>query len=213
MRTFNTQITKQIAFGQRQGRIAVATKCLGTVAAAQHLESEHPARHSSRLVLSQLWHGLRTALVGRIQNAWQNSAQILDLVASAGAKQLTKSTCLGMSGIGILFDAGRGPVVPVAVRRLRGGRRHRHAVACECGLLSALGLQLTSPGTKAPGESRTGQPRQVVASGRVFSLPATCNEKPWSASLLPCLVPAVARFFARRPSQCLGELPAKGEMI
>jgi hypothetical protein len=126
MRTFNAQITKQIAIGQRQGCLAVATGCERSFSAAQHLglhiDRLHGSRrHDGRRGISRLWHGLRTALVANLQNAWLCAADVLDLaidaIASAGTMQPTQSKSYrmpasawyGMSVVGL---------VPVAVCRL-----------------------------------------------------------------------------------------------
>lgn len=117
MRTFTTQITKQIAFGQSQGCDAVATGCERTFSAAQHLGLEHTDRlHHSRRQLSQLWHGSRSALVANVQNAWQNASQLWNLAVDAMTKptksksyRMPASAMYGMSLVGL---------VPVAVCRL-----------------------------------------------------------------------------------------------
>jgi hypothetical protein len=122
MRTFNAQITKQIAFGQRQGCLAIATGCERPSSTAQHLGLQHADRlHDSRRRLSQLWHGLRSALTANVQNAWQNASRILavavDAFAFADTLQPTKSKSYRMPASASYGMAMVG-VVPVAVCRL-----------------------------------------------------------------------------------------------
>jgi hypothetical protein len=122
MRTFNAQITKQITIGGRQGCLAVATGCERPFSAAQHLGLEHTGRlHRSRRQLSQLWHGLRSALVANVQNTWLSAAHILDLAADAMAMadtaQPTRSKSYRMPGSAWYGMSAVG-LVPVAVCRL-----------------------------------------------------------------------------------------------
>jgi hypothetical protein len=122
MRTFNAQITKQIAIGFCQGCIAVATGCERSFSAAQHLGLRHAARlHVSRRQISQLWHGLRSALAANLQNAWHSTAQLLDLAADALAlpvtMQSTKSKSYRMPG-SAFYGMSMVGLVPVAVCRL-----------------------------------------------------------------------------------------------
>jgi hypothetical protein len=122
MRTFNAQITKQIAIGFCQGCIAIATGCERSFSAAQHLGLRLAERlHTSRRQISQKWHGLRSALAANVQNAWQNTAQILDLAADALAlpvtMQTTKSKSYRMPG-SAWYGMPVVGLVPVAVCRL-----------------------------------------------------------------------------------------------
>jgi hypothetical protein len=107
MRTINTQISKQTAIGQIQGCVAIATEC-GRTLAAQHLDLGLSHRLHSRQ-LSHLWHGLRSALIGAAQNAWQLAAQILNSPGKAGTKRPTNWAFYLMPVVGL---------VPVAARRL-----------------------------------------------------------------------------------------------
>jgi hypothetical protein len=116
MRTFNNQISKQTAIGIRQGRIAAVIGCGRTGAAAQHLGSGHAARlhQAGRGQLSQLWHGLWSALAASLDSAWHCAsalcaATISGTATDAGAFKPVKSTWYSMSTMGL---------VPVAVRRL-----------------------------------------------------------------------------------------------
>jgi hypothetical protein len=116
MRTFNTQITKQIAFGQRQGCLAVATGCERPFSAAQHLGLRHADRlHDSRR------HDLRSALAANLQNAWQNALHLLDLavdaIAVAVTGQPTKSKSYRMPA-SASYGMPMVGLVPVAVCRL-----------------------------------------------------------------------------------------------
>jgi len=126
MRTFNAQITKQIAIGQRQGCLAVATGCERPFSAAQHLGLEHAdrlhsRRHDGRRGLSQLWHGLRSALVAEVRNTWLSAAHLLDLAADAIAMavtmQPTKSKSYRLPG-SAWYGMPVVGLVPVAVCRL-----------------------------------------------------------------------------------------------
>ncbi|HEX4142831.1 MAG TPA: hypothetical protein VHY91_04710 [Pirellulales bacterium] len=126
MRTFNTQITKQIAIGQSQGCVAVATGCERPFSAAQHLglhsDRLHDSRrHDGRSGLGQLWHGLRTALVTNLQHTWHCAANCLDLaadaLASAGTMQPTKSKSYRLP-LSARYGMAMVGLVPVAVCRL-----------------------------------------------------------------------------------------------
>ena len=122
MRTFNTQITKQIAIGQSQGCLAVAKGCERPFSAAQHLGLEHADRlHDSLRRLSQLWHGLRSALVANVRNAWLCAANCLDLaieaIAIAGTAKSTQSKSYRMPG-SAWYGMPVVGLVPVAVCRL-----------------------------------------------------------------------------------------------
>jgi hypothetical protein len=118
MRTFNTEISKQTAIGQGQGCIAIATKCERSLVAAQHLGLGHADRlHLSRRQLSQQWHGVRSAFVADLQNAWRIAASIWNLAAVAVTKQPTKSLRHTMPGSAFYGMPVVG-LVPVAVRRL-----------------------------------------------------------------------------------------------
>jgi hypothetical protein len=117
MRTFNTQITKQIAIGQSQGCLAVATGCERPFSAAQHLGLRHADRLLDSRRPSHLWHGLRSALVANVQNAWLCAANLLDLAADALTMQPTQSKSYRMPA-SAWFGMPMVGLVPVAVCRL-----------------------------------------------------------------------------------------------
>ena len=114
MRTFISQISKQTAIGQDQGRIAAVIGCERTACAAQHLGPGHAGRlHESRRQLSQLWHGLRSALAVGLDSAWHCALALCpsasDTATKAGVFKPTKSAWYSMPSLGLM---------PVAARRL-----------------------------------------------------------------------------------------------